>query len=375
MKKKALFIDRDGTLIVEPPVTQQVDNLNQLEFTPGVIRNIYNIRKNLEFELVIVTNQDGLGTPFYPEENFNAVQNKMLQIFENEGVCFDDVLIDKSRPEDKKPTRKPGTAMLTKYLAGNYDLDNSFVIGDRVTDIMLARNIGAKGIFYGSDEIWDELKEQSLDKFCALVTDNWDEIYNFIALPQRTSRIHRKTKETNVDVIINLDGNGHAYISTGLKFFDHMLEQIGRHSGINLTVDVEGDLDVDEHHTIEDTAIALGEAFYAAIGSKAGMERYGFYLPMDDCLASVAIDFGGRNWLVWDVKFNRDRVGDVPTEMFYHFFKSFTDAAKCNLNIKVEGDNDHHRIEAVFKAFAKAIKNAIRRNPFNSDIPSTKGVL
>jgi imidazoleglycerol-phosphate dehydratase / histidinol-phosphatase len=375
MNKKALFIDRDGTIIVEPPETLQVDNLEQLEFVPRVIRNLFSIRKNLEYEMVMVTNQDGLGTSAYPEINFQKVQGKILKTLQNEGVVFDDIIVDKTKAEEKKPTRKPGTALLTKYLQGNYDLDACFVIGDRTTDIMLARNLGAKGILFGGDERWDELRENGLERFCSLVSEDWDEIYSFIALPQRTSRIRRKTKETDVDILVNLDGTGLGYISTGLKFFDHMLEQIGQHAGFNLTIEVEGDLDVDEHHTIEDTAIALGEAIREAIGNKAGMERYGYCLPMDESLASVALDFGGRSWLVWEVSFKRDKIGDMPTEMFFHFFKSFTDAARCNVNVKADGDNDHHRIEAIFKAFAKSLKMALKREPLNKEVPSSKGIL
>jgi imidazoleglycerol-phosphate dehydratase/histidinol-phosphatase len=373
--KKALFIDRDGTLIVEPPETFQVDTLEQLEFIPKVFRNLYNIRKNLDFDLVIVSNQDGLGTTGYPEENFNTIQEKMLLYFENEGVAFDDILIDRSFPEENKPTRKPGTALLTKYLDGSYDLCNSYVIGDRITDIILAKNMGCKCILFGTEDRWDEVKESNYEKHCTLITDDWDQIYKQLALPQRTARVIRDTNETKIDILINLDGHGYCDITTGIKFFDHMLEQIGRHSGIDLTIDVNGDLEVDEHHTIEDTAIALGEALNKAIANKAGMDRYGFTLPMDDCLAQVAIDFGGRSWLVWDVTFTREKIGEMPTEMFYHFFKSFSDAARCNLNIKAEGDNEHHKIESVFKALARTIKMAINRDPFSKQLPSTKGVL
>lgn len=373
--KRALFIDRDGTIIVEPPETYQIDTLEQLEFIPGVIRNLYNVRQNLEFELVMVSNQDGLGTTGYPEASFELVQGKMLNILENEGIVFDDILIDRSFPDEKKPTRKPGIAMLTKYLQGGYDLSDSFVIGDRITDIILAKNLGCKGILFGSESRWDEVKESGLESFCTLVSDDWDQIYSFVALPQREVSVYRKTNETTIDIRINLDGHGYCDINTGLKFFDHMLSQIGRHAGIDLIIEVEGDLEVDEHHTIEDTAIALGDAFAKAIGNKAGMERYGFCLPMDDCLAQVALDFSGRSWLVWDAEFKREKVGDMPTEMFLHFFKSFSDSAKCNLNIKAEGDNEHHKIEAVFKALAKSIKMAIKRDPFKFTIPSTKGVL
>lgn len=356
LKKRALFIDRDGTLIVEPPVTEQVNNLEELEFLPGVIRDLYFIRKNLDFEFVIVTNQDGLGTEAYPQENFDLVQGKMLKTFENEGILFDDILIDTSYPSDGKPTRKPGTAMLTKYTNGDYDLANSYVIGDRQTDIELARNLGCKGIL--------------LDE-----NTNWDKIAELIFAGERIATVMRKTKETDIYVSINLDGTGKCSISTGLGFFDHMLEQIGKHSGSDLEIRVKGDLHVDEHHTIEDTAIALGEALLKALGDKRGIERYGFCLPMDDCLCSVAIDFGGRPWLVYDAKFTREKIGDMPTEMFLHFFKSLSDAARMNLNIKAEGDNEHHKIEGIFKALAKAIRMAVRRDIYKYELPSTKGML
>lgn len=356
LKKRALFIDRDGTLIVEPPVTEQVNNLEELEFLPGVIRNLYFIRKSLDFEFVIVTNQDGLGTEAYPQENFDLVQGKMLKTFENEGILFDDILIDTSYPSDGKPTRKPGTAMLTKYMNGDYDLANSYVIGDRQTDLELARNLGCKGIL--------------LDE-----NTNWDKIAELIFAGERIATVTRKTKETDIYVSINLDGTGKCSISTGLGFFDHMLEQIGKHSGSDLEIRVKGDLHVDEHHTIEDTAIALGEALLKALGDKRGIERYGFCLPMDDCLCSVAIDFGGRPWLVYDAKFTREKIGDMPTEMFLHFFKSLSDAARMNLNIKAEGDNEHHKIEGIFKALAKAIRMAVRRDIYKYELPSTKGML
>ncbi len=375
MKKKALFIDRDGTLIVEPPVTFQVDTLEQLEFTPGVIRNLFNIQHNLDFELVMVSNQDGLGSSDYPLETFEKVQNKMLQILENESIYFDNVLIDRSKPEDNLPTRKPGTAMLTEYLKGGYELEDSYVIGDRLTDVVLAKNMGCKAILYGDESHWDEIKSSGLESHMALVSDEWDEIYSYIALPLRNAKVHRSTNETTVDVLVNLDGHGNCDIVTGLNFFDHMLEQIGRHAGFDLNIEVEGDLEVDEHHTIEDTGLALGEAIYKALGNKVGMNRYGFCLPMDDCLAQVAIDFGGRSWTVWDVEFKREKIGDVPTEMFYHFFKSFSDAAHCNLNIRAEGENEHHKIESVFKALARAIKMAIKRDPYSNSLPSTKGTL
>ncbi|HSH19343.1 MAG TPA: bifunctional histidinol-phosphatase/imidazoleglycerol-phosphate dehydratase HisB [Draconibacterium sp.] len=374
MKKKALFIDRDGTMITEPE-DEQIDSLEKLEFLPKVFRNMHLIQKNLNYELVIVTNQDGLGTASYPEETFWPAHNKMLKAFENEGVTFDDILIDRSFPNDNLPTRKPGTAMLSKYLNGDYDLSNSFVIGDRLTDIQLAKNLGAKGILFNNGDLAEKMEQQELAEHCVLVSDDWDDIYACVAATERKAEVVRTTKETSVAIQLNLDGSGVCEISTGLHFFDHMLNQIGRHSGVDLKIEVKGDLEVDEHHTIEDTALALGEAFKKAVGKKIGMERYGFCLPMDDCLALAAIDFGGRPWLVWDAEFNREKVGDMPTEMFLHFFKSFSDAALCNLNIKAEGTNEHHKIEAIFKAMAKAIKMAIKRDIFNFELPSTKGLL
>lgn len=373
--KKALFIDRDGTLIVEPADTYQVDTLDQLEFLPKVIRNLYQIKTRLPFELVMVTNQDGLGTPVYPQENFDRVQGKMMQILEGEGIGFDAIHVDKSFPEDGLATRKPGTGMLTAYLNGEYDLSTSYVIGDRLTDIVLAKNLNAKGILIDSGEKLTDIKAQGLEPWCALITNDWDEIYRFLALPERTARVKRTTKETNIDIQVNLDGSGQCSISTGLHFFDHMLEQIGRHSGLDLTIQVKGDLHVDEHHTVEDTGIALGEAIAKAIGGKVGMERYGYCLPMDDSLCLVALDFGGRPWIVWEADFKRERVGDVPTEMFFHFFKSLSDSARCNLTIKAQGDNEHHKIEGIFKAFAKSLKMALKRDPFNFQLPSTKGLL
>ncbi len=374
MKKKALFIDRDGTLISEPE-DEQIDSLEKLEFLPKVFRNLYFIQKNLDFELVMVTNQDGLGTASYPEETFWPAHNKVLQAFENEGVTFDDILIDRSFPHENLPTRKPGTGMLTKYLSGDYDLANSFVIGDRLTDIQLAKNLGAKGILINNGDLVEEMEKQGLANHCVLVSEDWDDIYACVAATERLTEVVRTTKETSISIQLNLDGSGICDISTGLHFFDHMLNQIGRHAGVDLKINVKGDLEVDEHHTIEDTALALGEAFKKAVGDKIGMERYGFCLPMDDCLALAAIDFGGRPWLVWDAEFKREKVGDMPTEMFLHFFKSFSDAAACNLNIKAEGTNEHHKIEAIFKALAKAIKMAIKRDIFNFELPSTKGVL
>jgi len=373
--KKVLFIDRDGTLIVEPLSDAQVDSLDKLEFIPGVFRNLYNIQKLLDFELVIVSNQDGLGTSSYPEETFWPAQQMMLKAFENEGIKFSNIHIDPSLPADKSPNRKPGIGMLKDYFSEAYDLAGSFVIGDRPTDIELAKNLGAKGILFAPENRSSELQDKKIDLSCALISDNWDHIFSFLAIGERTATIRRKTSETDIFVELKLDGTGKCDVSTGLGFFDHMLDQIGRHSGCDLTINVIGDLIVDEHHTIEDTGIALGEAIRKALGDKRGIERYGFCLPMDDCLAQVALDFGGRSWLVWDAKFHREKVGDVPTEMFFHFFKSLSDSALANLNIKAEGTNEHHKIEGIFKAFARALKMAIRKDPFVQSLPSTKGVL
>lgn len=370
MKKRALFIDRDGTIIVEPPVDYQVDSLDKLEFYPKVIRNLYFIQKNLDFEFVMVTNQDGLGTPSFPEDTFWPAHNKMLKTLENESVTFDEIYIDRSLPEDNAPTRKPRTGMLTRYMVGDYDMGYSFVIGDRLTDVELAKNLGAKAILLSDIEVPQDLRD-----ICVLQTSDWDLISEYLFAGERKATVARKTNETDIYVSVNLDGKGITEISTGLHFFDHMLDQIGKHSGIDLTVRVKGDLHVDEHHTIEDTGIALGEALLKALGDKRGIERYGFCLPMDDCLCSVSLDFGGRSWLVWDADFKREMIGDVPTEMLYHFFKSLSDAAKMNLNIKAEGDNEHHKIEGIFKALARALKNAKRRDIFNYELPSTKGIL
>lgn len=370
MKKKALFIDRDGTLVIEPPVDYQLDSLEKLEFYPKVFRNLYFIQKNLDFEFVMVTNQDGLGTSSFPEETFWPVHDKILKALENEGIKFDDILIDKSFPEDNAPTRKPRTGMMGKYLSEDYDLEHSFVIGDRLTDVELAKNMGCKAIFLNNDVIPEGLMES-----CILQTTDWDEVTEFLFAGERRAEVKRKTKETDIHIALNLDGKGNCDISTGLGFFDHMLEQIGKHSGMDITIKVKGDLHVDEHHTIEDTAIALGECIYKALGDKRGIERYGYSLPMDDCLCSVVLDFGGRSWLVWDAEFNREKVGDMPTEMFLHFFKSLSDSAKMNLNIKAEGANEHHKIEGIFKAFARALKMAKKRDIFNYDLPSTKGLL
>ena len=364
--KKVLFIDRDGTIIAEPVEDEQVDSLEKLEFLPGAISNLRKIAENLDYELVMVTNQDGLGTDSFPEETFWPAHNKMLKTLQGEGVFFDDIAIDRTFAHENAPTRKPGTALLTQYLEGNYDLANSYVFGDRVSDIQLAENLGSKAIFISEEK----------NHRAALSTTSWDAIYDFLRMPPRRAEVSRVTKETDIHIQLNLDGTGRCDMDTGLGFFDHMLDQLGRHSGADLTVKVKGDLHIDEHHTIEDTALALGEACVQAIGDKKGINRYGFLLPMDEALAQVAIDFSGRPWLVWEADFKREKVGDMPTEMFMHFFKSFSDAAKCNLNIKVAGDNEHHKIESIFKAFAKAIKMAVKRDPKAPDhLPSTKGVL
>jgi len=374
--KRVLFIDRDGTIIKEPPSDYQVDSLEKLEFYPGAITALNRIVKDLDFELVMVTNQDGLGTSSFPEETFWPAQNRMLNTLEGENIKFANIHIDKSFPEDNAPTRKPGTAMLHEYMNGNYDLQNSFVIGDRITDIELAKNLGCKGIFLKSKaEAEKELNKQNLKEYCALYSEEWEEIVNFLFVKERTAIVERNTSETKIRINLNLDGTGKCNIHTGLSFFDHMLEQIGRHSGCDLDIRVDGDLHVDEHHTIEDTALALGEAFKKALGDKRGIERYGFSLPMDDCMAHVALDFGGRPWLVWKTKFKREKVGDLPTEMFMHFFKSFSDAAAANLYIKAKGKNEHHKIEAIFKGLARALKAAINKDYLNNQLPSTKGSL
>ena len=374
--KRALFIDRDGTLVIEPPGDYQLDSLEKLVFYPKVFRNLYFIRKQLDFEFVMVTNQDGLGTDSFPEDTFWPAHDKMLKTLEGEGIRFDDILIDRSFPEENSPNRKPRTGMLGRYLSGEYDLANSYVIGDRLTDMQLAANLGAKGIWLRPDD--DEARQLLTENTAispVLITDDWDRITEYLFAGERRATIRRTTKETDIFVEVNLDGHGRTEISTGLGFFDHMLDQIGKHSGIDLTVRVKGDLEVDEHHTIEDTAIALGEALLKALGDKRGIERYGYCLPMDDCLCSVALDFGGRPWLVWDAAFHREKVGDMPTEMFLHFFKSLSDAARMNLNIKAEGTNEHHKIEGIFKALARSIKMAIRRDIYRYELPSTKGAL
>ncbi|MBI1769086.1 MAG: bifunctional histidinol-phosphatase/imidazoleglycerol-phosphate dehydratase HisB [Bacteroidetes bacterium] len=369
--RKVLFIDRDGTLIIEP-TDQQIDSLEKLEFISGVFTWLGRIACETDYELVMVSNQDGLGTKSFPEETFWPAQNKLIKTLEGEGITFKAVHIDKSFAGENKPTRKPGVGMLTQYFSNNYDLKNSFVIGDRITDIQLAKNLGAKGILFNNESLKEKLDESSLAENCSLITLSWRDIFEFLR-PKRTVQVIRSTNETNITAEVNLDGSGKSSIQTSLGFFDHMLEQIARHGHIDLQINAKGDLHIDEHHTIEDTAITLGEAFLKALGDKRGIERYGFCLPMDDCLAQVAIDFGGRPWLVWEAEFKREKIGEMPTEMFFHFFKSFSDAAKCNLNIKAEGTNEHHKIEAIFKAFAKAIRMAIRKD--GDQLPSTKGSL
>lgn len=376
-RPRALFIDRDGTLIVEPPVDYQVDSLEKLELIPGATRALRFVAQRLPYELVMVTNQDGLGTESFPEETFWPAHNKMLRAFENEDVTFADIVIDRTFEHENAPTRKPGTALLTKYTSGDYNLADSFVIGDRLTDALLAKNLGAKAILLRepSDALDEEIKASGLEATVALVTPSWDRIADFLQGGARVATVVRNTSETQIEISIDVDGNGKCDISTGLGFFDHMLEQIGRHSGMDLKIKVAGDLHVDEHHTIEDTAIALGDALRQALGDKRGIERYGYVLPMDDCLCTVAIDFGGRPWIVWDAEFRRERVGDMPTEMFLHFFKSLSDSARMNLFVRAEGTNEHHKIEGIFKALARAIKMAVRRDPFRYTLPSTKGVL
>jgi len=367
--RRVLFIDRDGT-IIEEPEDFQVDSFEKLRFLPGAITWLAKIASELDYEFVMVTNQDGLGTDSFPEASFWPVQDLIVRTLENEGVRFAEICIDRTFAHENAPTRKPNTGMLTKWLTGDYDLANSYVIGDRPTDVELAKNLGSKAIFIRNGNF--ELPEDDVDVH---QIEGWEEIYNFLRLPQRKVSHRRTTKETDILVELNLDGNGHSEINTGISFFDHMLEQLARHGSLDLKIEVKGDLHIDEHHTIEDVAITLGEAFELALRDKSGMERYGFVLPMDDCLAQVAIDFGGRNWIVWDAEFRREMIGQMPTEMFFHFFKSFSDKAQCNLNIIATGTNEHHKIEAIFKAFAKAIKMAVRRDATSSALPSTKGVL
>ena len=379
MAKKVLFIDRDGTLVIEPPVDYQLDSFEKLTFYPKVFQYLSKIAKELDYELVMVSNQDGLGTNSFPEDTFWPVHNFILDSFKNEGVVFKEVLLDRTFPEDNAPTRKPGTALLTNYVSGTYDLSNSYVIGDRLSDMELAKNLGAQGIFILPTEenvvVETKTNKTLLKDNIVLETHDWQEIYTFLRLKDRRATLSRKTHETDIEASLNLDGTGKSAIDTGIPFFDHMLDQIARHGQMDLSLKVTGDLEVDEHHTIEDTMIALGELFAKALGDKIGIERYGFCLPMDDCLAQVSIDFGGRNWLVWEAEFNREMIGKMPTEMFYHLFKSFTDGARCNLHVWATGTNEHHKIEAIFKAFAKALKMAVKRDPEKMILPSTKGVI
>jgi len=377
--RKVLFIDRDGTLIKEAPPTYQLDSFPKLEFYEHMFEYMTKIATELDYELVMVTNQDGLGTHLFPEETFWPVHNFIMKSLENESIVFSKVFIDRTFPSDNAPTRKPGTGMLTEYLdSAKYDIANSFVIGDRITDVVLAQNLGCRALWLNNHNDLGASEVASgdiLTNTIALETIHWADIYRFLKLPARTIVVERNTNETSVKIEMNLDGKGVGKINTGLSFFDHMLEQIARHGNIDLSIKCSGDLHIDEHHSIEDTGLALGDAVLKALGNKRGIERYGFSLPMDDCLAQVAVDFGGRNWLVWEADFKREKIGEMPTEMFYHFFKSFTDTAKCNLNIKAEGTNEHHKIESIFKAFAKSLKMAFKRDMNNDSLPSTKGVL
>jgi len=376
--KKLLFIDRDGTLVLEPE-DYQVDSFQKLKFYPQVFTYLSKIVNELDYELVMVTNQDGLGTVSHPEENFWTIQNFIIETFESQDIRFEDIFIDKTFAKDNAPTRKPNTGLLTKYFdKETYDLENSFVIGDRITDVKLAKNLNSKAIFINTDEnlgVDEILENDELEDVIGLKTTSWKEIYEFLKLENRTSEIIRNTNETKIKINLNLDGTGKSNIETGIPFFNHMLDQIAKHGQMDLDIKVDGDLEVDEHHTIEDTGIALGEAFYQALGNKLGIERYAFVLPMDDCLAQVALDFGGRNWIVWKADFKREMIGKMPTEMFFHFFKSFSDSARANLNIKAEGDNEHHKIESIFKAFAKCLKSAVKRDSDKMILPSTKGML
>ncbi len=372
MKKRVLFIDRDGTIVVEPPIDYQLDSLDKLEFVPKAIGSLSFLRKKTDFEFVMASNQDGLGTASFPEETFWPAQNLILKTLSGEGVTFNDILIDRSMPAENAPTRKPRTGMFGKYLTEEYDMGASFVIGDRKTDVELARNLGCKAILLADnvDSLPDELKGT-----CVLATTDWWRVADFIFAGERRASVRRKTAETDIEIILDIDGTGNCSINTGIGFFDHMLEQIGRHGGMDLTINVSGDLNVDQHHTIEDTGLALGQCLLQALGNKRGIERYGFTLPMDDCLAQVALDFGGRPWLVWDAEFRREMIGEMPTEMFFHFFKSLSDTAGMNLSIKAGGTNEHHKIEGIFKAFARALKNAVRRDIINYQLPSTKGLI
>lgn len=376
MKKQVLFIDRDGTLVIEPPVDYQLDSLEKLEFYPKVMRSLGFIREKLDFEFVMVTNQDGLGTPSFPEETFWPAHNLMLKTLAGEGITFDDICIDRSMPEDHAPTRKPRTGMLHKYLdhPEEYDLSHSFVIGDRPTDVELACNLGCKAILLQADKSVLAGNEK-LENACVLATTDWDRVAEYLFAGERRAEARRTTRETDIYILLNLDGNGQCRIHTGLGFFDHMLEQIGKHGGMDLDISVRGDLEVDEHHTIEDTALVLGECLYQALGSKRGIERYGYAVTMDDCLCQVCLDFGGRPWLVWDAEFRRERIGEMPTEMFLHFFKSLSDAARMNLNIRAEGQNEHHKIEGIFKALARALRMAVKRDIYHFELPTSKGML
>ncbi len=371
---KILFIDRDGTIIIEPE-DEQIDSLEKLEFYPGAITGLQRIASAGSFEMILVSNQDGLGTKSFPEDTFWPAHNKMLNTLEGEGIEFSNIHIDPSLPEENSQNRKPNTGMLTAYLENGFDKENSFVIGDRLSDVMLAKNMGCKAILLDDGSLTVQLRDENLLDTCSLITASWKEITEFLLFPARKASVKRTTNETDIEISLNLDGSGKSSISTGLGFFDHMLDQLARHGSIDLNVSVTGDLHIDEHHTIEDTALALGSCFEKALGDKRGIHRYGFLLPMDDCLAQVAIDFGGRPWLEWDVEFKREMIGEMPTEMFMHFFKSFSDNARCNLNIKAEGNNEHHKIEAIFKGFAKAIKMAVQRDPNSRELPSTKGIL
>ncbi len=378
--QRILFIDRDGTLIKEAPPTYQLDAFAKVEFYPHMFEYLTKIVKEIDYELVMVTNQDGLGTSSFPEDSFWPIQNFILKALENEGIIFSEICIDRTFAYENKTTRKPGIGMLTKYFnADKYDLKNSFVIGDRITDVKLAENLCCRAMWLnnhdslGSGDLSETEKE--LTHVVAVETQYWKDIYDYLKIPPRKINHIRNTNETKIEIELNLDGEGVSKIETGLGFFNHMLDQLAKHSGTNLTIACKGDIHIDEHHTIEDVAIALGEAFLLALGNKRGIDRYGFLLPMDDCLAQAAIDFGGRSWLVWDAEFKREKIGEMPTEMFYHFFKSFCDAAKCNLNIKAEGTNEHHKIESIFKAFAKSIKMAIKRDAQNNSLPTTKGIL
>lgn len=370
--KRVLFIDRDGTLITEPP-DEQIDSLEKLELYPGMLRWLSQLCEETDYELVMVTNQDGLGTERFPEENFWPAHNKLMKTLEGEGIHFSAVHIDRSFAYENLPTRKPGTGMLKQYFNTDYDLKNSWVIGDRLTDVELARNLGCKAILINNGSLQPMLEEKKLSGTCVLITTSWKDIYNLLKLPPRTATIQRKTLETDVQIALNLDGTGNANINTGLGFFDHMLHQLARHGNFDITLHCRGDLNVDEHHTIEDTALALGEAFHQALGDKRGVGRYGFTLPMDDCLATVAVDLGGRPWLKWEAVFSREKIGDMPTEMFMHFFKSFSDTAKCTLHIKADGENEHHKIESIFKAFARALRMAVNRQ--GNELPTTKGII